>query len=268
MSRSPVELQTEIIDVHRYNFHQLRTMTQVCKHWRHRCNKSLFQQLQLTPTTVIQFYSVLASPFSAAAIVEHTSHIWIGGHGDRPGDWDAFRIEVLQEILVTLQEARKLTELTLLKSVSELLHVGFISLLPLHLPRIQSLHLADIHFTTSGEFAGFLNGFTSVQYIVLKDVTVPTSWSALAMLETAEKIQPSGSRFALSLHFNHDGTVQRCLRWIPSQRAQRLALRDVAVLYSSSSLGLLIGGSDIVIGQDITHIEILVKQCPENRKSP
>jgi hypothetical protein len=96
---------------------------------------------------------------------------------------------------------------------------------------------------------------------------VPSAWSTLAMLQMAEQETPSASRFILSLHFNDDGTVRRCLRWSPTQRKARISLRDVAVLYSSSSLGPLQAGSGIMVGSDITHIEILAKQCNERRES-
>ena len=266
-ARLPIELQAEIIDVHRHNFHQLRAMTRVCKHWRHRCNRSLFQTLHLTPSTVNRFSSLLASAFSADGVLDHIMHLWIGGHGDKRGDWDAIRVELLQDVLILLEDAPKLSELTLMKSVSDLFHLGFVTLLPLHLPRVKSLHLSDVHFNTPGEFSGFFHGFTSVQYIALKDVTVPSAWSALAMLQTAEQETRSASRFILSLHFNDDGTVRRCLRWSPTQRKVRVSLRDVAVLYSSSSLGPLHAGSGIMVGSDITHIEILAKQGSERRKS-
>lgn len=240
-------------------------MANVCSLWRQRCNKYLFQQVQIKPSSVLAFKTLLSLPFSRESILRHINHLWIGGHDTREGEWDAIRVEVLQDLLINLRKAHHLTNLTLLKSVSDLFEVGFITFLPLHLSRIQSLHLADVHFSNSGEFAGFFNGFSMVQYVVLKDVTVPSTYSPpTAMIRVERSVSSSAqsnSRFILSLHFDDDGSVRRCLRWKPSHRGMRISLRDVAVLHCCSSSGPIRSGASVSVGPDVSHIEILAKQC-------
>ncbi|KAF5342205.1 hypothetical protein D9611_001183 [Ephemerocybe angulata] len=266
----PVELQVEIIDAHQHNFYQLRTMARVCHLWRNRCNKSLFRRLELKPSSIESFAALISSPFTCNSVLSSICHLWIGHHDDKAGDWSAFRVELLQEILISLSEARRLRDLTLLKSVSELFEVGFITILPMHLPYVQSLHLSDVHFTTSGEFAGFFNGFASVQYIVLKDVTVPNAYSHLDTMKGVTAcpavVCPDASRFTLSVHLNDDGTVRKCLRWKSPARGARITLRDVAILHSSSAVEPRAQNPrhGVHIGPDVSHIEILAKQSPSH----
>ncbi|KAF6756886.1 hypothetical protein DFP72DRAFT_892613 [Ephemerocybe angulata] len=236
-------------------------MARVCHLWRNRCNKSLFRRLELKPSSIESFAALISSPFTCNSVLSSICHLWIGHHDDKAGEWSAFRVEHLQEILISLSEARRLRDLTLLKSVSELFEVGFITILPMHLPYVQSLHLSDVHFTASGEFAGFFNGFASVQYIVLKNVTVPNAYSHLDTMKGVTAcpavVRPGASRFTLLVHLNDDGTVlQVPAVEVPRAGAARITLRDVAVLHSSSAVEPRAQNPrrGVHIGPDVSHI--------------
>lgn len=270
MACIPVEVQAEIIDVHQHNFHQLRSMARVCKFWRYRCNNSLFQRLQLTPSSVLRFSQLISISFSRTGILRHIAHLWLGGHDDELGVWNSDSLEILRSVLSLLHEAPRLTELTLLRGVSSLFQLGFTNVLPLHLPRIQSLHLSDVRFSSPSDFVNFFNGFRSVTYVAFKDVTVPNVWSPLRTSNASRSASPYGC-FTLSLHMNDNGGIRRYLRWKPSQRCPKITVQDVAVLYSASTPNTLRTGSRLFLaGQGFSHIEILSKagqDCKYTRHS-